>query len=259
MHDAPPTHPCSARAPGPGSETAPSDDARPGRGDRRRALRRVGRRDRGRRARRRRLVSDRGRARDAGDADARRDVGGDAGVRVVLRPRGAGAGALGRVQRGLALLVPAGGGPRRGGDGRRADRPRLGARGGPVALGAAVHGGVHGGQPDGREELRGVRVLVRRAQGGRDRGLPGARSAGRPRRAARHPSGGADEPHRPGRLPAQRLGRRGVRGAHRGVRLRRAGGRRSRRPRPTTRRVPWAARCAARWCASSSSTSARCW
>ena len=84
--------------------------------------------------------------------------------------------------------------------------------------------------------------------------------ARRLRSAPGHRSGRADQPHRAGRLPAERLGRRRLRCARRRLRVRRPGGRhdRCRRVRRPGARGG-AVRCAARSCASSSSTSARCW
>ncbi len=71
---------------------------------------------------------------------------------------------------------------------------------------------------------------------------------------------GAGQPHRPGRLPAERLGRRGLRCADGGVRLRRPGGRDHRGGRDRrsgARGGPCGAQRGGG--ASSSSTSARCW
>ena len=81
---------------------------------------------------------------------------------------------------------------------------RLAARHSRVGVGGAVHGGLLRHEPGRRQELRRVRVLVRRAEGRRDHALPGAGRAGHPRGAARHGRPGRRQPPRRRRLPAER-------------------------------------------------------
>ena len=121
--------------------------------------------------------------------------------------RGTGDRAVGRIHRRLVVLGAALCRRRAGGHRRRADRHGL-APGHPgVGLGRPVHGDLPRHEPRRREELRRVRVLVRRAQGRRDHALPGAGPARDPRRAARHGLPRHLEPHRGRRFPAERLAR----------------------------------------------------
>ncbi|CAK7284550.1 hypothetical protein SGPA1_30423 [Streptomyces misionensis JCM 4497] len=237
---------CLAR---PRPQAAPPVDDRPRRRDRRGTVRGVGRgHRRGRSVHRDRLRPVRA-AGDAGDADARRDVGRLPVVRLLLGPRRAGDRPLGRVRGRLVLLGAAVHRRGPGGHRRGQDRPGLGAGQPAVDLGRAVHAGLPRHEPGRREELRRVRVLVRRAQGRRDLAVPGAGRARHHGRAAGHrrarhltsvPLPAARRPgpgHRPARL-GLRLRRpgdghhrgggvggpgagRGARGAHRDVAHRR--------------------------------------
>ena len=209
----------------PRPETGPQHEATPAHHDgtrqrhRRRPVHRLRRRHPGGRPGRADLLPRRRNPDHPGDVGARRDGRRQPGQRRLLRLHRKGHGPDGRCHGGLALVAAARGGHRRRGPrcGRPAGHHLAGAAG--VAAGPGVHGGAHRHEPRRREELRRVRVLVRHAQGGGNRGVPRRRRCPAAGLAAGRAVAGPGQLHRP--ASPQRFRRHRHRTLRGGLRVRR--------------------------------------
>ncbi len=157
-----------------GAQSAPADDDRDRRCHRCGTVRRVRCGDRRYRTRRLHHLRDGRGADHHGDEDAGRDGRGESVDRFLRRLLPKGPGTLGRILGRVAVLVFLGHRRRFRGDRGRQDHPVLDGRP-AVALGVDLHGVDDGDQLVLGGVLRGVRVLVRRHQGGRDHRVHRAR------------------------------------------------------------------------------------